>query len=305
MSETKNIGTRRSKAIFVVSTAIILTLGISSLMLYMRTDSLQIEVGSLQENNESLYTTNLHLETKVSNLTDERVELQKIINDLEKNNTNLESLMNSLAEENDNLLGELDSLTKKRADLQSQVDALTKNSTDLQSEVDDLTEEIDDLEWKVWNLELEIWDLEYEMELLEQIAEENKFEFYYASLVQQRFGIDDLEEYLDRWEWIIGTYKEDIFDCSEMSAYIEWRLENEGYHTYIAVGETPWEDDTYHAWLLVETSEDAYMPVEATVYDLVSWSDPYFDNYYDYDQLFETIHDALYDYPDEFDWWND
>jgi hypothetical protein len=88
-----------------------------------------------------------------------------------------------------------------------------------------------------------------------------------------------------------------------MSAYIEWRLENEGYHTYIAVGTTPWNPQGRHAWLLVETSVGKYMPVEATEYDIVKWDDPYFDNYFVYDRLFENIQDALnYNY-DEFDWW--
>ena len=46
------------------------------------------------------------------------------------------------------------------------------------------------------------------------------------------------------------------------------------------------------------------MPVEATEYSVVWWDSPYFDNYFEYDSLFETIHDALnYSYG-EFDWWN-
>jgi len=144
--------------------------------------------------------------------------------------------------------------------------------------------------------------LESQLEYLQWIAEENSFDFYYASLAEQRFGVDDLAEYLDRWQWIDGTYVEGVFDCSEMSAYIEWKLENEGYNTIIVAGTSPWGGG-YHAWLLVETSEGHYMPVEATEYDIVYWSDPYFDNYFTYDHQFETIQDALeYSY-EEFDWW--
>jgi hypothetical protein len=88
-----------------------------------------------------------------------------------------------------------------------------------------------------------------------------------------------------------------------MSAYIEWRLENEGYHTIIVCGDAPFGGG-YHAWLLVETSDDGYMPVEATTYDMVDWYDSYFDEYFEYDYSFETIHGALDYSQTEFDWWN-
>jgi len=183
--------------------------------------------------------------------------------------------------------------------LQRQIDLVS----DLQSDKIGLRSQVKSLESEVADLEWEINDLEWEIDGLQETAEENLFEFYYASLAKQRFGVYDLDEYLDRWEWIEGTYTQGVFDCSEMSAYLEWRLENEGYHTCIACGVSP-SGSEYHAWLLVETSEDEYMPVEATLYDVVWWSNSYFDNYYEYDYLFETIHDALdYSYY-EFDWWN-
>lgn len=154
MSEIKNVGTRRSRCIFVVSTAIILSLGISSLMLYLRTDSLQIEVSDLQKNNESFQTLNLNLETKVSYLTDEKDSLQKMIDDLEVDKTNLQSQINSLTEENDNLYGEVDSLKEKKAGLQNQID--------------DLLEEINDLEWEIWDLD---WRYNSYVDSYEEIQE--------------------------------------------------------------------------------------------------------------------------------------
>lgn len=137
-----------------------------------------------------------------------------------------------------------------------------------------------------------------------ELAELNRFRFYYESMSRQRFGVDDLESYLDRWRWVEGAYAADTFDCSEMSAYVERRLEIEGYHTMIVVGRCPWDKETYHAWLLVETSEGKHMPVEATHYELVKWDDPYFDMYFEYDHLFESIHDALDYDAEEFVWWD-
>jgi len=209
---------------------------------------------------------------------------------------NLKNQINGLETENTSLHSQMGTLQTEKNSLEDQMNTLQAENSQLQSEVDSLQSEILDLEW-------EISDLEREIEWLRQIAEEDKFQFYYASLAKQRYDVDDLEEYLDRWEWTEGSYVEGVFDCSEMSAYIEWRLENEGYHTYIVCGESP-SGGGYHAWLLVETSEGAYMPVEATEYEVVWWSNPYFDNFFEYDYLFETIHDALdYSYG-EFDWWN-
>lgn len=50
------------------------------------------------------------------------------------------------------------------------------------------------------------------------MIEDAKFTFYYTSLAKQRFGVRDLQDYLDRWDWIEGSYAKDRFDCSEMSA---------------------------------------------------------------------------------------
>lgn len=145
--------------------------------------------------------------------------------------------------------------------------------------------------------------LKEHVELLEEYAEEAKFTFYYATRSEQRYGVDDLAEYLNRWEWIKGTYEAGEVDCSEMSAYLEWELENEGYHTVIVAKTTPGVLSD-HAWLLVETSAGQYMPVEATTYEVVYWEHPNFDEYFVYDHEFETIQEALEHSPNEFDWWN-
>jgi len=142
-----------------------------------------------------------------------------------------------------------------------------------------------------------------EVELHVEYVDEAKFTFYYVTRSEQRYGVDDLAEYLNRWQWNEGTYTVGEFDCSEMSAYLERKLENEGYHAVI-VAKTTQGILTEHSWLLVETSAGKYMPVEATSYELVYWEHPNFDNYFDYDYEFETIQEALEYSPNEFDWWN-
>lgn len=133
--------------------------------------------------------------------------------------------------------------------------------------------------------------------------EEAKFTFYYASLAEQRYGVYDLEEYLSHSQWVEGAYKVGEFDCSEMAAYLEWKLENEGYHTVIVGGDNP-SGSGSHAWLLVETSQGKYMPVEPTTHSIVYWENPYFDNYFVYTLEYETIFDAIELKTGAFDWWD-
>jgi hypothetical protein len=130
--------------------------------------------------------------------------------------------------------------------------------------------------------------------------ESGKFNFYYVK-PEQKYGVYDLSDWLSRWKWI-RTYQEGVFDCSEMSAYLEWKLENEGWHTYIIFGDSPFSSGK-HAWFLVETTSGKYMPVESTTMSVAWWDSPYFDNYFTYEHQFETIQDALSYSETEFDWW--
>jgi len=153
--------------------------------------------------------------------------------------------------------------------------------------------EIQSQEEEIESKDIQINNLEYEIERV-------RFQFYYASLAKQRYVVSDLEEYLNRWQWVEGSYVSGEFDCSEMSAYLEWKLENEGYNTLILTGDSPFGVGK-HAWLLVQTSVEGYMPVEPTTYSIVYWWDTYFDNYFVYDQQFENIQEALDYSPNEFD----
>ncbi len=71
----------------------------------------------------------------------------------------------------------------------------------------------------------------------------------------------------------------------------------------IDVGKSPDGSNVRHAWLLVESENGKYMPVEATAMSVVYWSSSYFNNYFKYDHVFETIQEALRYGSKEFDWW--
>lgn len=140
---------------------------------------------------------------------------------------------------------------------------------------------------------------------LEEIAEVNKLFFYYTlgTTVERQYSLTVLEQSLSRWHWKEDVYKINLFDCSEMSALWECRLENEGFHTVIVAGSTPDESGGRHAWLLVEVSPGEYMPVEATRSSVVYWRSHHFNNYFKYDYIFEDIHEAMAYSSAEFDWW--
>ncbi len=137
---------------------------------------------------------------------------------------------------------------------------------------------------------------------LTQAAEDNKFYFYYIK-PEQEFGVDNLDSFIRQINWNKKPYQENVFDCSEMSAALERKLEDAGFHTKIAMGKTPGKPETSHAWLLVETSPNKYMPVEATIPSVIWWLTPYFDDYFKYEGSFETIQEALKYSSTEFDWW--
>ena len=171
--------------------------------------------------------------------------------------------------------------------LNDEVDSLTTENNQLQSEIDTLNSERDSY---IVTHQYSNW--EYELA---------RFDFYYVLPVEQSFGTYALDDELDSGDWG-DPYERGVFDCSEMSAYMEWELENLGWHTIIVAGDSPFGSG-YHAWLLVECEEGKYMPVEATTLEVVWWDDPYFDNYWEYDHFLEDILDAL-DYSEtEFDWW--
>lgn len=219
--------------------------------------------------------------------------------------------------------GEISQLGDTIKEQNEQITGLQKHYVQASKQADEalqlLTEAIETIELQ----EQKLWTLDYLISFYEtrlnqqqqqievsnaqtadliQQANTAKFTFYYASLGEQRYGIDDLEECLNRWQWARGTYKADEFDCSEMGAYLEWKLENEGYNTIIIGGNHPLGLGE-HIWLLVELEGGHYIPVEPTTHRIIYCDDPYFNDYFIYDYEFETIHDALRVDPTEFDWW--
>jgi len=115
------------------------------------------------------------------------------------------------------------------------------------------------------------------------------------------------------------SYETHIYDCSNMSAYLERYLENHGFDARIRGGPTPWApEDSKHAWVMVRTCDGYDVPVEAThpafapmwapgiVYPGYSHYDEYehgvegMGSYYDFDSIFSFAYFTEYT---EYGWW--
>ena len=262
-----------------------------------------------------------NLQNRINALEMDNTSLQGQVNNLETAKNNLQSQIDSLQIEKDTLQSQLSSVEMKINQLQTWLDGnktllqtainkrnqlqiwLDGNITNYESQLTAKDSQIQNLNSEIGSLNAEITTLQNKIDSLNLLIseyDEAMFFFYYV-VPEQKFGVYDLEDDLYGLEWLY-PYEGDVFDCSEMSAYLEWYLEGEGWNTLIIVGDAPFGGG-YHAWLLVETSEGHYMPVESTTIEIVWWEDPYFDNYFIYDYTFETILDAVAYSETEFDWW--
>lgn len=134
-------------------------------------------------------------------------------------------------------------------------------------------------------------------------------------------------------------YTPDVFDCSEMAAYLEWALEDAGYRAVIATGYPPWEgakSKVKHAWVLVYNTYkepgfkyQRWIPIEGTRvrnnYERYEYFREFFASFFlsetdpgiikpvaytykDYCNP-EKTYESMYDVPEyllhEFDWWSE
>jgi len=117
----------------------------------------------------------------------------------------------------------------------------------------------------------------------------------------------DLHRFIDNFEyptklvWSTAPMSTKSFDCSEASAYLEWALENAGFHAFIAVSR-----GQHHAWVVVKgikvsENETKDFAIESTTLDIKECK----ARYKSYDMLHDTIYEALECHPySEYNWWD-
>jgi len=116
-------------------------------------------------------------------------------------------------------------------------------------------------------------------------------EQYYNNIQKRNQSVENLSMVLYQIP-SLHKYEKHVFDCSEMSAYVEWILENTGYNTTFCINNTE-----KHAWLNVET-EEGIISVEGEspilLNDLFMMKT---------DVEYDNIYDAFQDNPSDWDWW--
>jgi hypothetical protein len=197
-----------------------------------------------------------------------------------------------------------DTLAQRESDWAQLTSRLSQTAADLDKTRDELASVKSEKNISETTYSFEKASLELELAWVAKQAESTKFYFYYVKPKQQ-YGVNNLSSYLSGRQWL-REYEANVFDCSEMSAYVERDLECYGFHTLIAVGNSPSGSNLKHAWLLVEVESGKYMPVEATTTpspSVVWQNNPNFNNYLKCERTFDTIQEALAYAPSEFDWW--
>ncbi len=104
------------------------------------------------------------------------------------------------------------------------------------------------------------------------------------------------------------SYACSSFDCSEMAAYIEWKLECHNVTAQIATKDD-WEGGYGHAWVIVPLRGGNILAIEPTISamegSLGAEMITYDPKYFICDHLFEDIYEASEFFGvEEWDWWN-
>lgn len=114
--------------------------------------------------------------------------------------------------------------------------------------------------------------------------------YYKKSL--RRYGRTGLQEILQNIRWRV-PYNSGVFDCSNMSTYIEWYLEQHGYETDIVYNPS-------HAWVMVKIGPGHWIPVECV------GNPPYIkedSEHFKFSGRYKNIYEAIKYSSDEYKWW--
>jgi hypothetical protein len=115
-----------------------------------------------------------------------------------------------------------------------------------------------------------------------------KLDYYHPCC--QVYGLDTLKKLL-AFYWLL-KYNKNVFNCSERASFVEYYLENEGYHTCIVANEN-------HAWCIVEVEQGEWINVQSVGSPPAIGKAPR-----QYKVRYENIWEAIKAEPNEYDWWN-
>jgi hypothetical protein len=129
---------------------------------------------------------------------------------------------------------------------------------------------------------------------------------YYLSKTNFQNTPDEVQRLLGKG--FFTSYACSSFDCSEMAAYIEWKLECHNVTAQIATKDD-WEGGYGHAWIIVPLRGGNNLAIEPTIsamegslgVEMITYDPKYFVC----DHLFDDIYGASEFFGvEEWDWWN-
>jgi len=248
----------------------------------------QEDYSTLKKDYESLREDHLALESDYKALQEDFEKLQEDYNELKED-------YEELTQSQENWKNMYDSLYNEYTALKAKYDALQEETQELQAKIDELENLLKQYESVPHNY--------YETDL-----------FYSSGTAAELMGV-----LRQAHEMLARDYKENVFDCSESAAFIEWVLEDAGYDAYIVVGPAPWDPEGYHAWVLAYTTDGYVAAIECTIttssrsnlelemlyYGIIDANHPYAKGYYEgYDMKFKNIYLAIRHYGKfEWNWW--
>jgi len=192
-------------------------------------------------------------------------------------------------------------------ELKSEKETLGKKIQDIESEnwrliqqIDKLRRENEELRSQLSELQVKISELEDRLRLYEQVPHG-----YYSTnfFPEHRNIVEDLRTFLSNLK-LPHKYERGVFDCSEISAYVEWALEDAGFDAYIVLGEVDFGGDNRgtHAWDMVKVAGATYYIDMSSGKPHIFKSDKH---HLKIIKVFKNVYEAVEYYRSvkEWDWW--
>ena len=192
-------------------------------------------------------------------------------------------------------------LMAEKSKLQETLNDLKNENVNLRLKIYDLEKENERLRSQLSELYVKVAELESKLRLYEQVPHG-----YYSTnfFPEHRNTVEDLKAFLSKLK-LPHKYERGVFDCSEISAYVEWALEDAGFVAYIVLGEVDFGGDTkrIHAWNMVKVAGATYYIDMSSGKPHIFKSDKH---HLKIIKVFKNIYEAVeyYHSVKEWDWWS-
>lgn len=189
----------------------------------------------------------------------------------------------------------------------TQQNSVNTNTTD--NTTNNINTQIVELNQKITDLSDENIELEKTYDIKISELTKNNQKLYYPVHSSDTNSFAYVSKVLKDFKHLM-PYKENVYDCSNMSSHLQWFLEANGIKAQIVIGKPSWAK-TVHAWVFAY-GNFGKIAIEAVTQEIIfngglhlfSKSDK---SYYDYTNI-NVQYNSIFDIPDieksEYEWWN-